>query len=1105
MPTEQFEHIQRIRNEQHNASKRLKDDLNNSIRVLADDLYNKHTHFIFELIQNAEDNTYKDPVPYLSFRLTKTDPTNSEGSQGALIIQNNEIGFSHDNVDTICRVGKTTKKKERGYIGEKGIGFKSVFRVTDNPHIFSNGYHFCLPEHDELIGLGYIVPQWIHSLPEGLNLSRTHIILPLTKTDFGYEKIEEMLRDIELESILFLSTLQKIRIQTDTGADFTFSKDNSVSPKVTILKDNKQGFPSSTFNDFLVCTETFDRPADIHHEKREGIETREVSIAFPLSENPAGVGKIFAYLPVRSDTGFPFLINADFILPSSREDIQDVPWNHWLMDCVANLIVSKLLPLLKEKKLLTVPFLEILAGRLNDFARNRNNFLYMVDNTRNKNNLLYPIFTRVCEALIDEELLPANDGTFVSARNAKLARGDAIRDLLNHKQLGTLFSQLNNPIKWLSSDITERRTPNLWRYLIGLELEKAVPDLVAGTRGLPPQSGRVVEVVTPEMFARTLSNPFLYKQSDEWFIKFYKFLSDQPALWRSPGSILRSKPILRLQSGGHVNPFRADDSPSAYLPFQTNTDTSSPIVKLEITQDEEAYKFLRELGIPEWDIVEEVIKTTLPRYRLNLPKISNNEHMRDFAKIELAYKTDSQMKKKRLRIELQRTPFILAETPLADGRIYFRPNQLYFPTDELRLYFEGNNSCALVSSKYSDEAYVLLKELGISDKIRITCKSRPGSIDDVDLDSDYDFTNSIRCYRRGLKGFDPDISVDGLENALMNPPIERSNIIWNSIAVPYKHCIKGKILIASRQDFSNNGKVFKEQEVISKDFGSLLLNTPWLPDSDGNMHKPNVIDLDDLPESFERDEQLAYQLGMKKDVIEKLAEETGVPAEIIKQLKNNPRVYEDLMEWLAKQNLDGKIPDIELKPTQEHDSIDQEEQETNGEKGKPSFPVVDVANPERRETKLNEELENAPDKKYNDRRRSVHENTEVIEDARTWLKNKYTNGDEQMICQICLEKMPFKKRDGEYYFEAVEALTEEHFPREHKLQFLALCPECAARYKEFVKRDKNAMADLISQLMDSDSLKVPLQLGELRRNLWFVDRHWWAIKHILKKLSGSTL
>ena len=59
----------------------------------------------------------------------------------------------------------------------------------------------------------------------------------------------------------------------------------------------------------------------------------------------------------------------------------------------------------------------------------------------------------------------------------------------------------------------------------------------------------------------------------------------------------------------------------------------------------------------------------------------------------------------------------------------------------------------------------------------------------------------------------------------------------------------------------------------------------WLPDSDGNMHKPEELGLDDLPESFKRDEKLANELGMKKDVVAKLAEEVGVPVEFIKQLR----------------------------------------------------------------------------------------------------------------------------------------------------------------------------------------------------------------------------
>jgi len=107
-----------------------------------------------------------------------------------------------------------------------------------------------------------------------------------------------------------------------------------------------------------------DKPEDVNHEKRIGIDKRDVSIAFPLDENKESAGKIFAYLPVRSDTGLPFLINADFILPSSREEIRgNVPWNEWLMKCVANLIADAL-PRLKERYLLTVDLLEVLAKRI---------------------------------------------------------------------------------------------------------------------------------------------------------------------------------------------------------------------------------------------------------------------------------------------------------------------------------------------------------------------------------------------------------------------------------------------------------------------------------------------------------------------------------------------------------------------------------------------------------------------------------------------------------------------------------------------------------------------------------------------------------------------
>ena len=1030
MPSEQFERIQKIRHEFHPASERVRDSLNSAIKHLADGLYSRNPHFIFELIQNAEDNTYDNPSPSLSFCLAKIDPTGTDAADGALIIENNETGFTSENVNAICQIGKTTKEKAQGYIGEKGIGFKSVFLVTDSPHIFSNGYHFCLPERDEETGFGYIVPQWI-KLPEGLDPTQTHIILPLTKPDFGYDQIEEMLLEIEPETVLFLSKLQEIRIKTDSGTDLSVLKNDSAMPKVEILVEGrKQGRSFSKVDEFLVCTETVNKPEDIHHEKRKGIENREISVAFPLNENSASAGKIFAYLPVRSDTGFPFLINADFILPSSREDIQqDVSWNHWLMECVADLVAFDVLPLLKEKQLLTATLLDTLARRLYEISSD-------------KDGLYYPIHERVCTALANKAFLPAHDGTFVSASNAKLARGDAIRNLLSHKQLGDLLEPAHE-LKWLSDDITEGRTPAL--------------------RILVMQLG--VEEVRPPLFVSRLSEQFLAQQSDEWFIRFYRFLSDHSKDLRSQ---LPTKPILCLQDETHVTPPRGDSSsPSVYLASEADTDMPSRKIKVELTQDEEVRNFLRELGVREREIVDDVIEHILPKYECGNRIILVEEHRIDFEKIKRACKTDSQANKTRLQQRLRQTPFVLVENTHVERPIYRKPNQLYFASDELRLYFAGNDSRAFVNlDEYPDSARELLQDLCVTCIIRVEKRPR-------------DFHGHIILYRewgrhaRGLDGFDPDIQVDGLERALIDPNGPKSEFIWNYIAKPNSNCIRGIVENSTNQDYRGSST----EEHISEDFGRLSIETAWLPDSAGNMRRPCELTLNDLPESFERDPNLAEKLGLKKDEVAELAEKTGIPLKVIEVLKK-PGMSERFEEFLARESAD---------------QVDS----TSPISSNPAFPKSPVKNPERRAAMLAKELGNLPDKEYKRILRSVRVHS-ARETARVRFRIEYTNDDEQMICQICQKEMPFKKRDGEHYFEAVEAMNEEHVTKELEAQFLALCPECAARYQEFIKKDEVAMQEMIDRLMASKNFQVQLQLGELNTNLRFVEKHWRDIKQILE-------
>ena len=145
--------------QQKQIAEKQKEREGRSLQRLSEELYSKDTHFVLELVQNADDNMYSSNqlVPTLKFVLSKD----------CITVLNNETGFLENNIRAICDVGKSTKDKNRsGYIGQKGIGFKSVFRVTEHPEIHSRGFHI---KFDTQSGpIGYILPQWVeHSFREG--------------------------------------------------------------------------------------------------------------------------------------------------------------------------------------------------------------------------------------------------------------------------------------------------------------------------------------------------------------------------------------------------------------------------------------------------------------------------------------------------------------------------------------------------------------------------------------------------------------------------------------------------------------------------------------------------------------------------------------------------------------------------------------------------------------------------------------------------------------------------------------------------------------------------------------------------------------------------
>ena len=133
---------------------------------LSGPLYEKSTHFLLELIQNADDNTYTCANPTLSFSYRP----------GSLRIDCNEVGFT---AEAICAISQSTKSGKTSYgeyIGVKGIGFKSVFKAADVVWISSREFTF---KFDKTKFLGMVTPIWA-DFPEPTRPGCTSIYLQLS-------------------------------------------------------------------------------------------------------------------------------------------------------------------------------------------------------------------------------------------------------------------------------------------------------------------------------------------------------------------------------------------------------------------------------------------------------------------------------------------------------------------------------------------------------------------------------------------------------------------------------------------------------------------------------------------------------------------------------------------------------------------------------------------------------------------------------------------------------------------------------------------------------------------------------------------------------------
>ena len=281
------------------------------IEHLLTQLYPDNAHFIYELLQNAEDAHATD----VTFDLRRDE----------LIVSHDGTDFSIEDIASITSISNSTKRDEGTAIGKFGVGFKSVFSYTSSPCIKSGEYSFKITDLvvPEKLTMSDVVGKTVFKFPFNN---------PMKSKDAAFTEILTGLKSLPLETLLFLKNIRQITCLYN-GEEIFFQREEN--GKKVVLK-SLDGSNNTSLVEYLRFSS-----ADNRIETKKGVESVTVSLAYKLEQKNGAenisstkIGDKYKIVPRESDKNvfifFPaeketshlkFVINAPFATTVARDSI----------------------------------------------------------------------------------------------------------------------------------------------------------------------------------------------------------------------------------------------------------------------------------------------------------------------------------------------------------------------------------------------------------------------------------------------------------------------------------------------------------------------------------------------------------------------------------------------------------------------------------------------------------------------------------------------------------------------------------------------------------------------------------------------------------------
>ncbi len=1123
------------------------------IRQLLTELYPDNAHFIYELLQNAEDAQATE----IAFCLT---------SEKLRVEHNATRPFTEQDIQSITSIGDSTKRDDINKIGKFGVGFKAVFSYTDTPTIYSGNYAFKIYD--------LIVPELIAPLDKQTDTTVFEFPFnnPKKPKEQAFEEIANGLRDLSETTLLFLTHIKAINWHNENEPP-SYTRLHTHSEHRIEIKTCLAGEETSTAHYLRFMSQIPDKPAHLQVGLAYSLHPGKDNHTFDKKTN----GLVSIFFPAEKETSnFRFHVHAPFAATVARDSIKDIAENAALITAIADLAVNSLHSI-KTMGLLNRAFLDVLPNSQDNLSE-----------------FYEPISEKIWAELRNQPLIPIYTGGFAAGEQLYHAtddKDDKLKKLLDSGDLAHLENRTDEILDWCLD------VPEALRAKIGIKAINATQF--------------VQKLIKPPF---TLSH-WLELKENAWMQQFYSYLQpynlqlkQMPLVRLNDGShVIASKAYFSsdgivgdndfptvcpavYQSGSEEQQEEREQAREFLNNIGVNEVTECDKIELIIEKwankkpsDEEYITHLRQFinyfkknesvyvfdgkcilwgdakdGTTDWYTAKQlfidsplmetgaaVFFKDLQNYYLLSKKYAdvsslNVDDLIDFAK-NLGAKVRAEVTSEDIKNILRRwktaqpndeeyikylPQFISYSANAYNYSVLFKDQAIFwgdtkdgetkwvkaseifidspFQDTSISTWYADKDDYYLLSKKYiSLDISALVdfaKKLGAKDRLPII----QIKASEQNLYHQHNKRSSIEKTRSLIDKdwciADNESDKDGLEQWLKSPSDDKVAAIWMTMCHPNT---KKEVLTAC---YKRLVQPHGTAETRASRLVYALKTADWVPQLDeaGNtiFVTPAQATPGLLPENFKYNDDNGWLTA-----IEFGKEEDARAAEKQRQIERESHTYQAKVNTAKDNGFDSPeemaAAAALVQEAKKQGKSVAELQADLAKNSNPESPKESVKDKdrERRRKHILEDSENAPSKESVMRERSIQPKiSEVTAQAKAYLRPRNRNEYHQLICQCCHKEMPFKLKSGDDYFVAVQCVKNQE-----KLYFqnrIALCPVCAAMYKHARETDDTEICRLIVEhnAQDVDGIvKIPVTLAGQPRSLRFVYKHFFDLKTVLAK------